>query len=79
MLIAVGLVRAFGGGAAAAPPDSAAAFVPRDALVYLNLSSNRGSAQWKRGSRGNGEAPHAAQLRDALCGPPRAARWAASR
>ena len=66
LLIAVGLVRTFGGGAAAAPPDRAAAFVPRDALVYLNLNSDRGSAQWKRAFAAMQKLPVLAQLRQAL-------------
>lgn len=66
ILIGVGVVRAFAGGATAAPPDRAAAFVPRDALVYLNVATNRHSAQWKRALAAMDKLPTLSQLRDAL-------------
>jgi Protein of unknown function (DUF3352) len=66
VLIGVGVVRAFAGGATPAPPDRAAAFVPRDALVYLNVATNRHSAQWKRALAAIDKLPTLSSLRDAL-------------
>jgi hypothetical protein len=68
-LLGVGLARAFGGGSASsAPPDRAAAFVPQDALVYLNLGTSRGSANWKHTAAAMRKLPLLGQLRDALLG-----------
>jgi hypothetical protein len=67
-LLGVGLARAFGGGSATAPPDRAAAFVPKGALVYLNLGTDRGSADWKRTTAVMRKLPLLGQLRDALFG-----------
>jgi len=66
LLIGVGLVRAFGGSSAAAPPDRASAFIPRDALVYLNLHSDRKSDEWKSSMRAIEKLPVLGQLRQAL-------------
>jgi hypothetical protein len=67
-LLAVGLARAFSGGSAPAPPDRAAAFVPKGALVYLNLGADRGSANWTRTASAMRKLPVLGQLRDALVG-----------
>src|SRR5919197_5050782 len=68
VVIGFGLVRAFAGGGAAAPPDRASAFVPRDALVYLNLASNRHSGQWKRALAATEKLPTLAGVRATLLG-----------
>jgi hypothetical protein len=65
-LLGFGLTRAFAGGSDPAPPDRAAAFVPGGALVYLNLDTSRGSAQWRHTSSAIAKLPLAGQLRDAL-------------
>jgi hypothetical protein len=64
--IAFGLVRAFAGGFTQPPPDGAAAFVPRGALVYLNLHTDRGGGEWKRTTAALGKLPVFSQLRDLL-------------
>lgn len=66
LLIGFGVVRAFAGAASTAPPDRAAAFVPRGAVVYLNLASDRHSPQWKRALAAMGKLPMLSQLRDSL-------------
>jgi hypothetical protein len=66
VLIGVGLARAFAGGSSSAPADDAAAFVPSDALVYLNLDTSKNSPQWKHTAQAIGKLPLAGQLRDAL-------------
>ena len=68
VVIGFGLVRAFAGGGAGAPPDRASAFVPRDALVYLNLASNRHSGQWKRALAATEKLPTLAGIRATLLG-----------
>jgi hypothetical protein len=68
LVIAFGLVRAFAMGSTAAPPDRAAAFVPKGALVYLNLSNQPGSAQWKRATGALDELPSLGGLRATLLG-----------
>jgi len=65
-LIGLGLARAFTAGGSSAAPDSAAAFVPSDALVYLNLGTNQKSGAWKNTAHAIGQLPIAGQLRDAL-------------
>ena len=67
-LLGVGLARAFSGGSTPAPPDRAAAFVPKAALVYLNLGTDRGSANWKHTAAAMQKLPLLGQLRDALLG-----------
>lgn len=67
-VLGVGLARAFGGGSTPAPPDRAAAFVPKGALVYLNLGTNRGSGNWKHTAAAMRKLPLLGQLRDALLG-----------
>jgi len=66
--IGVGLARAFAGGAAPPAPDGAAAFVPANALVYVNLGTDRGSVQWKRTAAAMRKLPLLGQMRDALLG-----------
>jgi len=66
--LGVGLARAFAGGSAPAPPDRAAALVPKGALVYLNLGTDRGSGHWKRTAEAMRKLPLLGQLRDALFG-----------
>jgi Protein of unknown function (DUF3352) len=66
VLLAVGLARAFSGGSSSAAPDQAAAMVPNDALVYLNLGTSKGSSQWKHTASAMKQLPIAGQLRDAL-------------
>jgi Protein of unknown function (DUF3352) len=68
LVIGLGLVRAFAMGGTAAPPDRAAAFVPRGALVYLNLANDQGSAQWKRGVAALDKLPTLGGLRSTLLG-----------
>jgi hypothetical protein len=68
VLLGVGLARAFTGGSPPPPPDKAASFVPANALVYLNLGTDRGSAQWKHTAAALGKLPLAGQLRTALIG-----------
>jgi hypothetical protein len=65
-LIAVGLARAFTGGSPPPPPDRAAGLVPSDALAYLNLGTDRGSAQWKHTAAAMSKLPLLGELRDAL-------------
>jgi hypothetical protein len=67
-LLGVGLARAFSGGSTPPPPDGAAAFVPKGALVYLNLGTNRGNANWKHTTAAMRKLPLLGQLRDALFG-----------
>jgi uncharacterized protein DUF3352 len=64
--IGVGLARAFAGGTAPPAPDNAAAFVPSNALVYMNLGTDRGSVQWKRTAAAMRKLPLLGQMRDAL-------------
>jgi hypothetical protein len=66
VLLAAGLARAFSGGSPPPPPDKAAAFVPANALIYLNLGTSRGSSQWKHTAQAMGKLPIAGQIRDAL-------------
>src|SRR5206468_5955564 len=66
LVIAFGLVRAFAMGGTATPPDRAAAFVPKGALVYLNLSNQPGSAQWKRATGALDKLPSLGGLRATL-------------
>jgi hypothetical protein len=66
--IGVGLARAFAGGTAPPAPDDAAAFVPANALVYINLGTDRGSVQWKRTAAAVRKLPLLGQMRDALFG-----------
>jgi Protein of unknown function (DUF3352) len=68
LVIGFGLVRAFAMGSTAAPPDRAAAFVPSNALVYLNLANEPGSAQWKRALGALDELPTLGGLRATLIG-----------
>jgi len=68
LVIAFGLVRAFAMGSTSAPPDRAAAFVPKGALVYLNLSNQPGSAQWKRATGALDKLPSLGGLRATLLG-----------
>ena len=68
LVIAFGLVRAFAMGGASAPPDHAAGFVPKGALVYLNLSNEPGSAQWKRSLAALDKLPTLGGLRSTLLG-----------
>jgi hypothetical protein len=67
-LLGVGLARAFAGGSPPPPPDSAAKLVPANALIYLNLGTSHGAAQWKHTSQALSKLPVAGQLRDALIG-----------
>jgi len=64
--IGVGLARAFAGGTPPPAPDSAAAFVPANAVVYVNLGTDRGSVQWKRTAGAVQQLPLLGQMRDAL-------------
>jgi hypothetical protein len=66
VLLAVGLARAFSGGSSTPAPDKAAAMVPSDALVYLNLGTSKGSSEWRRTAAAMSQLPIAGQLRDAL-------------
>ncbi|HEX6458000.1 MAG TPA: DUF3352 domain-containing protein [Thermoleophilaceae bacterium] len=66
VLLGVGLARAFIGGSPPPPPDNAAAMVPADALIYLNLGTSKGAAQWKHTADAMSKLPLAGQLRDAL-------------
>jgi hypothetical protein len=66
ILLGVGLARAFSSGSPSPAPDQAAAMVPSNALVYLNLGTSTGSSQWKRTAAAIGQLPIAGQLRDAL-------------
>jgi len=66
LVLAVGLARAFTGGSPAPAPDQAAQLVPANALIYLNLGTSKGSAQWKRTAAALRQLPIAGQLRDAL-------------
>jgi hypothetical protein len=65
-VLGVGLARAFSGGSPPPPPDRAAQLVPSSALVYLNLGTNKGSAQWRHTAAALRKLPIAGQLRDAL-------------
>jgi hypothetical protein len=65
-LLGVGLARAFTGGSPPPPPDRAAALVPKRALVYLNLGTDRRGAQWSRTANAMRKLPLLGQLRDAL-------------
>jgi hypothetical protein len=65
-VLAFGLLRAFAGGAAQAPPDAAAAFVPRNANVYLHLFTDRGTTRWKRTQGAIRKLPTVGLLRDSL-------------
>jgi len=64
--IGVGLARAFAGGTAPPAPDNAAAFVPANAVAYVNLGTDRGSVQWKRTAAVVRKLPLLGQMRDAL-------------
>jgi hypothetical protein len=66
LVIGAGLVRAFAGGGTPAPSDRAASFVPRNALVYLNLASDQHSGQWKRMLTAANKLPTLAGFREAL-------------
>src|SRR6185312_6215322 len=68
LVIAFGLFRAFAMGGTAAPPDHAASFVPRNALVYLNLSNEQTGAQWKRAVAALDKLPSLGGLRSTLLG-----------
>ena len=65
-LIGFALARAFAGGSPTPPPDDAAALIPRDALVYLNLGTDRSSSRWRRAADAMSKLQVVAQLRDAL-------------
>lgn len=66
VLLGAGLARAFMGGSPPPPPDKAAALVPANALVYLNLGTGKGSSQWKHTAQAMGKLPITGQIRDAL-------------
>ena len=51
-------------GVAATPPDHAAALVPRETLVYVHATLDRGSPQWERARRVFDRLPGLARLRD---------------
>lgn len=68
LVIAFGLFRAFAMGSTAAPPDHAASFVPKNALVYLNLSNEQTGAQWKRAVAALDKLPSLGGLRSTLLG-----------
>jgi hypothetical protein len=51
-------------GGAATPPDHVAALVPRETLVYVHATLDRGSPQWERARRVFDRLPGLARLRD---------------
>lgn len=65
-LLGVGLARAFSGGSPPPPPDTAAAMVPANATIYLNLGTGKSAAQWKHTTAAMSKLPIAGQLRDAI-------------
>jgi Protein of unknown function (DUF3352) len=66
VLLGIGLARAFGGSSPPPAPDRAATLVPANALVYLNLGTDRQGTQWKRAAGAVSKLPLVGQLRDLL-------------